>query len=132
MKNQIYIHKCPKCGREVPYRTKSAFDKAENEQSFCRNCRELPVCPENPVLANSYVPYQYLDELYSAANMNQKPSSNEVITRAFEGMNNPGYRPNPSTLEYYGGGEQTYNDIQNYLKKYNDQYLFNDLLRKTK
>jgi len=30
----------------------------------CKNCRELPVCPEYPVLANSYVPYQYLDELF--------------------------------------------------------------------
>ena len=30
----------------------------------CRKCRELPVCPENPVLANSYVPYQYLDEVF--------------------------------------------------------------------
>ena len=33
----------------------------------CRRCRELPVCPENPVLANSYVPYQYLDELFEPA-----------------------------------------------------------------
>ena len=27
----------------------------------CRNCKELPVMPKNPVLANSYVPYQYVD-----------------------------------------------------------------------
>lgn len=33
----------------------------------CKKCRELPVCPENPVLANSYVPYQYLDEIFEPA-----------------------------------------------------------------
>ena len=27
----------------------------------CRNCRELPVMPKNPMLANSYVPYQYVE-----------------------------------------------------------------------
>lgn len=27
----------------------------------CRNCKELPVMPKNPMLANSYVPYQYVD-----------------------------------------------------------------------
>lgn len=30
----------------------------------CRNCRELPVMPYNPLLANAYVPYQYLDETF--------------------------------------------------------------------
>ncbi len=30
----------------------------------CRNCRELPVMPENPQLANAYTPYQYIDNLF--------------------------------------------------------------------
>ena len=29
--------------------------------SDCRDCRELPVMPKDPMLANSYVPYQYVD-----------------------------------------------------------------------
>ncbi len=29
-----------------------------------RNCRQLPFMPENPLLANAYVPYQDLDELF--------------------------------------------------------------------
>ena len=41
MNNKTYIHKCPKCGREVLYKTKSGFDKAENERIFCRSCRDL-------------------------------------------------------------------------------------------
>ncbi|MBQ9280184.1 MAG: spore coat associated protein CotJA [Clostridia bacterium] len=28
-----------------------------------RNCRELPVMPDDPQLANAYVPYQYADDL---------------------------------------------------------------------
>lgn len=28
----------------------------------CRYCKELPVMPENPLLANAYVPFQYIDE----------------------------------------------------------------------
>ena len=32
-----------------------------NCNNGCRNCKELPVMPKNPVLANSYVPYQYVD-----------------------------------------------------------------------
>ena len=27
----------------------------------CRNCKELPVMPKSPMLANSYVPYQYVE-----------------------------------------------------------------------
>lgn len=30
----------------------------------CRNCRELPVMPSNPQLANSYVPYQYAEDIF--------------------------------------------------------------------
>lgn len=33
-------------------------------ESNCPNCRKLPVMPADPQLANSYVPYQYLDELF--------------------------------------------------------------------
>ncbi len=29
-----------------------------------RNCRMLPVMPENPLLANAYVPYQYSEDLF--------------------------------------------------------------------
>ena len=28
------------------------------------NCRELPVMPNDPQLANAYVPYQYAEELF--------------------------------------------------------------------
>ena len=28
----------------------------------CRKCEMPPVCPVNPKLANSYVPYQYIDD----------------------------------------------------------------------
>ena len=31
----------------------------------CRNCRELPVMPYNPMYANAYVPYQYLDDVFT-------------------------------------------------------------------
>ena len=30
----------------------------------CPNCAEIPVCPENPELANSYTPYQYLNNVF--------------------------------------------------------------------
>ena len=30
----------------------------------CRNCKEMPVMPNNPLLANAYVPYQYIDEVF--------------------------------------------------------------------
>lgn len=33
----------------------------------CRNCRELPELPENPVLANSYVPYQTYECIFDPA-----------------------------------------------------------------
>lgn len=29
-----------------------------------RNCRTLPVMPENPLLANAYVPFQYSEDLF--------------------------------------------------------------------
>jgi hypothetical protein len=29
-----------------------------------KNCRELPEMPVNPMLANAYVPYQYIDETF--------------------------------------------------------------------
>lgn len=32
--------------------------------SRCRQCKKTPVCPEDPQLANSYVPYQYIDEIF--------------------------------------------------------------------
>lgn len=32
------------------------------EQNRCRECEMPTVCPVNPQLANSYVPYQYIDE----------------------------------------------------------------------
>lgn len=28
-----------------------------------KHCKELPVMPDNPKLANAYVPYQYADDL---------------------------------------------------------------------
>ena len=39
--NNLFIHKCPKCGKEVIYKTKSGFNKAEKEGILCRNCRDL-------------------------------------------------------------------------------------------
>lgn len=75
---------------------------------------------------------QYLDELYSAANMNQPIARNEVVTRAFQSFADPTYQVPDSTLQYLGGNRQIYNDIRNYLQKYNNEYLFNDLLRKTR
>lgn len=48
MSNNFYIHKCPKCGREVLYKTKSGFDKAENDGTLCRSCKDL----ENGLAAN--------------------------------------------------------------------------------
>lgn len=32
------------------------------ECNKCRDCEMLPVCPANPKLANSYVPYQYIED----------------------------------------------------------------------
>ena len=29
-----------------------------------KNCRELPEMPNNPMLANAYVPYQYIDQTF--------------------------------------------------------------------
>lgn len=33
-------------------------------ESECRNCQMPTVCPENPQLANSYVPYQYIKDTF--------------------------------------------------------------------
>lgn len=32
------------------------------------NCTKIPQMPENPMLANAYIPYQYFDELYCPEN----------------------------------------------------------------
>lgn len=34
------------------------------EEYNCPKCKVLPFMPDNPQLANSYVPYQYLDEIF--------------------------------------------------------------------
>lgn len=33
----------------------------------CKRCKELPMCPENPMLANSYVPYQEYQDIFEPA-----------------------------------------------------------------
>jgi len=38
---EFYIHKCPKCGHDMIYKTKSGFDKAEENKTLCRSCRDL-------------------------------------------------------------------------------------------
>lgn len=32
--------------------------------SRCKQCKKTPVLPDEPQLANSYVPYQYFDEIF--------------------------------------------------------------------
>lgn len=75
---------------------------------------------------------QFLYELHSSANMGQPVARNEVVSRAFQSFADPAYQVPDSTLQYLGGNRQIYNDIRNYLQKYNDEYLFNDLLRRTR
>lgn len=31
---------------------------------MCKMCKEQPVMPNNPMLANAYVPYQYLEDTF--------------------------------------------------------------------
>lgn len=73
-----------------------------------------------------------LDNLYSIANSNTPVASNEVVARAFQSVSDPGYRVNPRTIEALGSDMNTFNAIKEYLKPYNNNYLFNDLLRKVK
>ena len=67
----------------------------------CKDCKELPVMPKNPVLANSYVPYQYVDDddtlspMESLANGttfkklvdHYTPGESQCILRYLEGTN---------------------------------------------
>lgn len=75
---------------------------------------------------------QFLYELHSSANMPQPVARNEVVSRAFQSLADPAYQVPDSALQYLGGNRQIYNDIRNYLQKYNNEYLFSDLLRKTR
>ena len=43
--------------------TLSAFEN-DNDSCGCGFDEEMPVFPENPTLAQSYVPYQYMDETF--------------------------------------------------------------------
>lgn len=39
--NENFIYKCPKCGRDIVYKTKEGFEKAIKEIKVCRICRDL-------------------------------------------------------------------------------------------
>ncbi len=47
--------------------TRNKMNRRGSCRCNCKNCRELPEMPEYPVLANSYVPYQYMDEIFDPA-----------------------------------------------------------------
>ena len=45
-------------------RNRNMGRRRSQESHMCgRHCKELPVMPNNPQLANAYVPYQYADQL---------------------------------------------------------------------
>lgn len=62
--------------------------------SHCRQCEKLPKMPVNPMYANSYVPYQELDEIFD-------PCEALANGTAFPELVSP-YAPNQSQrmLEY--------------------------------
>lgn len=65
----------------------------------CRKCRELPAMPTNPMLANSYVPYQYIEEIFEPCEALENgtlfpelvspyvPGQSQCIIRYLEGTN---------------------------------------------
>lgn len=78
-----YIHICPKCGRNIEFKQKFHFEKAESENRLCRNCRDIKSyerkCPD----CGKTIYYKRKSDYQKASKCNSKCNSCSVNSGKF-------------------------------------------------